>query len=519
MKTLSKFKKAYLIFLGACILLSAAFLIYVGCVVRDFDKSQPENVVKEQIQWISSRASDGTLATVLDFAAFCTNRYEQNDVDYYSGAYIEKISGSSITYEFAASQSSELSKLYNILADGDLVGTLALKGANSRSRLFFFNMADWTVEKFTPILTETVYNLRLYCPEDTEVLVNGIQPTDEELDSSEEVPAYVIEGLLNEPLIEYKDLDGTTLNFTGENNVIKPIVYSYNLSVPETIKVSVNGKEVSEISASAGMKSYCIQEMIKPEVTFTDFLGNTQTYSGEENPEFNDYEVVIPEDFILSINGKEADTLYTPVSTPHPDAAILLDLANVNLPNQKTYSFSLVIPEQKACVTDANGEKKEFVLDKKHIEISSIRDDEIPESISSQIDVMKQAMTWSRFMTDDVDGEMHGLATVQKMFIKDSDYYNFAYDWVTGIDITFVAGHSITGFENRKISNFTQYSDNCFSCEVYFEKNMNLFRDEIFVGTTTDVFNSIMYFVYIDDTPDNGTNDPHWAIAAMHDIV
>ncbi len=519
MKPLSKFKKAYLIFLGACVLLSAAFLIYVGCVVREFDKSQPENVVSEQIKLISSQAANGTLAAELDFTALCTNRYEQNDVDYYSRAYMEKISGSPITYEFSASQSSELSKSYNILANDKLVGTLALKGSNSRSRLFFFNMADWAVEKFTPLPTETIYNLRLYHPEDTEVFVNGIKPTDDELDRSEEVPAYVINGLLHEPLIEYKLLDGTPIRFTSDKNVLKPAIYDHSFSIPDTIRVSVNGKVVSGEPASNGRKSCSIMEMTKPEVIFTDILGNTLAYNGEEDPEFNDYEVVIPENFSLSIEGKDADTLCTPVSTPHPDAAILLDLANVNLPKQKTYTFSLIDPGQKASVTDENGAKKEFVLDKKHIEISSVQDTEIPESISSQIDVMKQAKTWSRFMTDDVDGERHGLATVQKMFIKDSDYYNFAHDWVTGIDITFVAAHSITGFENQKISNFTQYNDKCFSCEVYFEKNMNLFKDERFVGTTTDVFNSIMYFVYIDDTPDNGTDDPHWAIAAMHEIV
>ncbi len=519
MRSSSKFKRAYLIFLGACVLLSTAFLIYVGFVVRDFDKSQPENVVKEQIKWISSKAADGTLAAELDFAGLCTNRYEQNDVDYYSRAYIEKISGSPITYEFSASQSSELSKTYHILADGKTVGTLALKGANSRSRLFFFNMADWTVEKFTPLPAETVYNLRLYHPEGTEVFVNGIKPTDEELDPSEEIPAYVIKGLLHEPLIEFKRLDGTPLRFTGEKNVLKPAVYDYSFSIPDTISLSVNGKGVSGKAASNGKKSYCIQEMTKPEIVFTDFLGNTQAYNGEENPGFHDYEVVIPEDLSLTIDEKDADTLCTPVSTPHPDAAVLLDLASVNLPKQKTYSFSLIEPERKAAVTDADGARKEFVLDKNHIEISCIEDKGIPESISSQIDVMKQAITWSRFMTDDVDGYMHGLAAVQKMFIKDSDYYNFAHEWVTGVDITFVAGHTITGFENQKISNFTQYNDKCFSCEVYFEKNMNLFSEERFVGTTTDVFNSVMYFVYIDDTPDNGKDDPHWAIAAMHEIV
>ena len=58
-----------------------------------------------------------------------------------------------------------------------------------------------------------------------------------------------------------------------------------------------------------------------------------------------------------------------------------------------------------------------------------------------------------------------------------------------------------------------------FSCEVYFEKNMSLTYDGRFAGARTDVFHSIMYFIYVDDTPDNGADDPHWAIAVMHDVL
>ncbi|MGN0678159.1 MAG: hypothetical protein ACI4JS_00690 [Oscillospiraceae bacterium] len=519
MKSTSGFKKAYLIFLAACVLLSAAFLIYVGIVVKDFDKSQPEHIVREKVEWLSARAADGTLTSELDFETLCTNRYEQNDVEYYSRSYIDKIKGAAITYEFAASQSSELSKTYTILADSKPVGTLALTGTNSRSRLFFFNMADWEVENFTPLPAETVYNFRLYLPEGTEVFVNGVKPSDEELDYSEEVPAYSIKGILHEPVIEYKRLDGTPLRFIGEKNVLMPVLYDYNLSIPSTIKLSVNGKTVTGEPDSNGKTNYSILEMTEPSVTITDVLGNTQAYDGKVLPEFYDYEVVIPESFSLAIDGKDADTLCTPTSAPHPDAAILLDLANVNLPKQKTYTFSLIKPDVKASVTDAGGAKKDFILDSKHIEISSVQDNEIPENITAQIDVMKQAKTWSLFMTDDLEGEKHGLAEVQKMFIKDSDYYNYAYAWATGVDIDFTSDHTTDGFKNEKISNFTQYNDKCFSCEVYFEKKMTLYSDEKFAGYRTDVFNSIMYFVLIDDTPDNGKNDPHWAIAAMHDVV
>lgn len=519
MKSLSGFKKAYLIFLAACIILSTAFLIYVGCVVKDFDKSQPEHIVKEQVKWLSERAADGTLAAELDFATLCTNRYEQNDVDYYSSTYLSKIISSPITYELAASQNGELSKTYNILADGKPVGTLALTGTNSRSRLFFFNMADWTVDKFTPLPAETVYNLHLYCPEGTNVFVNGVQPSDEELDNTDDTPAYAIKGLLHEPVIEYKTTDGTALRFTGEKNVIKPALYDYEFSIPSGIKVSVNGQSISGESDSNGKTNYTILEMKKPEVVFTDILGKTKVYQGESEPEFFSCNVVIPESYHLTIDGKDADSFCEPRTAPHVDAALLLQHADVTLPNQKTYALSLIEPGTKAVISDGNGNQREYTLTNKLLEINSLGSDEIPEEIAAQIDVMETAKDWSRFMTDDLPGAAHGLYSVYKFFIKDSDYYKFAYQWATGIDITFTSDHTLDGFENERISNFTQYNENCFSCEVYFEKKMTLYRNSVYVGKRTDKFNSIMYFVYVDDTPDNGVDDPHWAIAVMHDVV
>ena len=122
-------------------------------------------------------------------------------------------------------------------------------------------------------------------------------------------------------------------------------------------------------------------------------------------------------------------------------------------------------------------------------------------------------------MTDDLNGELHGLYTVYDFLIKDSDYYRYAYEWATGIDITFTSTHTIDSFTNERVTNFNQYNENCFSCEVYFEKNMSLYRGSTYVGARTDVFHSIMYFLYIDDTPDNGIDDPHWAIAVMHDVL
>ncbi len=519
MKTLSRFKKAYLIFLGACIVISAAFLIYVGCVVKDFDRSQPERLVMEKIEWLGARAADGSLTDELDFNKICSNPYEQNDVEFYSQDYTRKIKGAALTYEYAAGQSGDLSKTYNILANGAPVGSLSLAGTNSRSRLFFFNMADWNVESFTPFPTETVYNLQLLVPEGTEVFINGIKPAAEALDSTGDVPSYSVKGLLHEPSIEYKRADGSPLRFSSEKNVIKPALYDCEFSVPSGIKVSVNGKNVSGEPAADGRSRFVILEMEKPEIIFTDILGKTLTYRENEDPEFFTCNVKIPESYRLSIDGKDADGLCQPKTAPHPDAELLLKHADVTLPDQKTYALSFVEPGAKVVVSDGGGNQKEFSLTGKTLELNSLGGNEIPDDISSKIDPMEAAKNWSLFLTDDLPGPSHGLSTVQKFLIKDSDYYRHAYRWATGFEISFTSTHTMDGFSNERISNFTRYNDKCFSCEVYFEKNMTLYSGGANMGKRTDVFNSVMYFVYADDTPNNGVDDPHWAIAVMHDVV
>lgn len=531
MKKLSKFKKAYLIFTALCIAASAGFLIYVLCVVKDFDKSQPEHIVQQKTEWLSAIAADGTLTSELDFETLCVNRYENNNAEEYSAAYISKITGNELRYELSTAESTDLSRSYNIFADKQIIGKLSLTATNSRSRLFFFNTADWHEESFTPMPAATVYNLQVYQPDGSEVYINSKQPSPDELDSTSEIPCYSIKGLLNQPTIEYKDSDGKPLEFTCENNVAKPAVFNSTFSVPNGITVSVNGAEIQGRPLSDNETEYNVREMTKPVITFTDRMGGKTEYNSEELPQFLNCTVTVPEAFSLKINGKNADEFFTAVSAPHPDKELLAKYADVALPQQKAYSIALVEPTATAVISDNSGNSKEYTLSGGKIEVASLGSDEIPERISSQLDVMETAKNWSRFMTDDLiakdamgntlggnQAKQHGLEIVQQYFIKDSDYYNYAYQWATGVDITFTSVHTIDSFSEERISNFMQYNENCFSCEVYFKKNMTLFYDGKYVGKRTDVFNSILYFVYVDDTPDNGKDDPSWKIAVMHDV-
>jgi hypothetical protein len=101
---------------------------------------------------------------------------------------------------------------------------------------------------------------------------------------------------------------------------------------------------------------------------------------------------------------------------------------------------------------------------------------EFPEELRAEVDVLKIAETWSSFLTRDLVGPLYGLEEARARFVKGSDFWDLAYDYATGVDITFVSGHSLVSFTNEAVTDYIRYSEKCFSCTVYFEKNMRLTR-------------------------------------------
>lgn len=519
MKRIKGTLMAYLVFVAVCIVLSASFLIYVHSVVKEYDRAQPERVVQEYVQHLSDIADDGTLSSELRFEELCGSRYENNDADLYAREYSEKVR-SGLTYEYIASKSSELAKTYSIRSHDAPVGTLTISGENSRTSLFFFSMADWSVQEYVPLIADTVYDLVVYRPDGINVYINGTQPSENERDNAFAMPVYNVSGLLHEPTIEYRSMDGESIPYTAEGNTVKPVLYATSMSFPEGITVEVNGVPATGTPTTNGDVAYDIRSMEEPVVTLSDAMGLKYSYLGEFEADIYTYAVSVPEEYTVTMNGKNADDVCIVQNISHDDAALLLEKAGVQLKDTKSYTISVLSEGMTVCVTDADGVQTTYEMTEPSLIIDAEKgSDEIPEEIASQLDVLEIAKMWSKFMTDDLEGDSHGLEEMRQYFIKDSDYYNYAADWALGPDIKFTSPHTLDSFTGERVSDFIQYSDTCFSCEVYFEKNMSLIYEDRFAGFRTDVFHSKMYFLYTDDTPDNGEDDPHWAIAVMHDVI
>ena len=181
-----------------------------------------------------------------------------------------------------------------------------------------------------------------------------------------------------------------------------------------------------------------------------------------------------------------------------------------------------MLKEPTVKILDENGNEIEYAKDGNTISkelnfISVATEEEAKQHLTGEINPLAVAKDWSLYLTDDLNGRLHGYYNISKYLIEASDIKKFAYSWATGVDITFVSSHILLNptFTNEEISNFEIYSENAFSCEVYLQKNLKLKSGG---KKIEDKMNERMYFVYVDHT-DDGKENPEWKLVNMQSVT
>ena len=225
-----------------------------------------------------------------------------------------------------------------------------------------------------------------------------------------------------------------------------------------------------------------------------------------------DYTILAPEGYTPVIDGVAVDTTYQTGNKANMPGFENIS-QYVSLPMLLEYKVQNVLEESDVKVLNPSGEevpctvKGNVVTASYSIASSGGLSDERKE------EALGMVQTYEDFLTSDLSGANHGLATVQAFLIKDSDYWNLAKQWATGVDITFTSAHTFDNpkYSNVVVDNYCEYSENCYSVHISYNKNMILTRTK---EKQTNDFDSTVFFVYIDDS-DDGVNNPHWCIADM----
>ena len=180
----------------------------------------------------------------------------------------------------------------------------------------------------------------------------------------------------------------------------------------------------------------------------------------------------------------------------------LKEISNyADIPYLIRYTVKGLVKEPEVKIEDKSGKNIEyekegntFIAGLKREKVEN--KDEAMKKIKGNVDIEKIAKDWSLYLTDDLDGKLHGFYNISKYMIKDSYMYKYAYKWATNVDITFVSSHVLDNptFTDVKLDNFIFYSEDAFSCEIYLQKNLTLTKDR---GTKIkDKMHERMYFAY-----------------------
>ena len=516
-----KFWIAFTIFTGFFLVLGLAFLILVQETVLEYDNAHPEHIVEEELSTIRAEAVSGKLLERIQFPKIGCAAYEDVDEVRYRNDYLASItSAKELTYQVATGEGGDLTKAYTLYADEKPFARMTLTGTNDRNKLFFFSMADWSVEKIIPITSVALYHYQVYLPEGISLTLNGKPFEGFELLKSSPIKLYDVGNFVNEPTFAFTDAFGKPISYESRDNVVKPICYQYALELPSTISVVAGGVKQEGTASENGLLTYRITSMQDPQVVLTDEYGHSVSYHGESSVPLYEYTIKVPETFRVLLNGNEMNPSLA-TKEENADQKEASNYTNVKLPGFLTWKLSLLGETISVDVVDNLGQMHTEKMGESHsLAILSLNGaDELPSDLAAVVDPMKFATDWSKYTTDDLPGSLHGFYTIASYFRKDSNYYQSAYQYAIGDGITVISIHTLDSFTNQKVSNFVRYSDDFFSCEVYLKKNMTLYSvGGAYFGPKTDVFHSIIYYHYDDPTPNDGIANGKWVVALMRDV-
>lgn len=498
------FRLIYLIYLGVLVALVAAAAIYVGSLLRQYEKSQPEFHVQQAVEQLLEDAKAEGFWSLHDLPRSSSSDYEAN-LDL-KQTYLDQLAAEDLNF-VAQAGTTEDELLYNVESNGFCLAQVKLKATGPMyTKLAVFSMRDWTVESVTPVMEEHEYTLSV--PADFDVQVNGMAAGEGEEDGR--LVTYTLSNLYLKPELTITDEEGNQAEYRIKKNKIVAEYFDYSMTLPDTLSVKLDGQELTGEEAGSGMVHYGITSLTQPQVTISDLYGNTVQYEGGQLP-LTQATITASESCQVQVLGASVPQAAVTIET-NPEYTHFADYVE-DLPGVAVYRIAVLQNDAEITVKDASDNT--ISLDAStttHNLVNSVSGlDQVPEEVSAEIDVLKTAQNWSLFLTRDL-----AFSQVQKTLIPGSYQYDVATKYAYGIDITFTSGHTLLNpaFADNSVTNFLWITDDCFSVDISFVKRMLLSTGV----QVDDPMNDRFYFVKYDGTND-GVDNPVWKLASMKEIV
>lgn len=232
------------------------------------------------------------------------------------------------------------------------------------------------------------------------------------------------------------------------------------------------------------------------------------------NATTNSYRISVPDNYKVTVNDIEVTDEFQKGEAKKVETDLSENILQyVRVPAIITYEIAGLAEKPEIKIYDSLGAEVAFAPDEKgNIKIDAMVGIQPAEMPQDRHDfALETVQMWADFVTKDLSGAQYGLSKIRKRLAKDSFLYTESAHYATDVDITFISDHRFDTpkYSNVSVTEYTEYSDICYSCHVQFTRNMILNKTG---GKRTDQTNSIFFFVYVDDSDDDVIN-PHWCMA------
>lgn len=213
--------------------------------------------------------------------------------------------------------------------------------------------------------------------------------------------------------------------------------------------------------------------------------------------------IYAPDTCIVRINGVEADERERN-GEEHEITEFSYVAEYTSVPKLVEYEVEGLFEEPEIEILDRFGEKIEYTKTDNIIDASDFPTSEMDEELAEY--VLQNAINYSNFFSRDLPGCQKSVAPLRYMFPEGSEFLDLA-DNYRKHDMWMYSGHGAPTFSNQRVTDYVRYSEDFFSCNVYFEKKMTLTKTG---AVRTVVTNEKYYYVNIDGK---------WLIADMRTIL
>lgn len=500
------------------LVLSSLILLRVKGLLVEYEQSQPETVVEEQIEALKAASKSGDLDRFLTLPDRLRECFDPDSPLF--SEYIAILSEGDLTYQPITGSVDRTSRSYYLMCDDRRLATLTLEGSNERTKLIVFSYCDWKVTSVEPV----IYSASLELAEGLTVRVGNL--TVEGTPVSQGRVAYDVQSL-SEINLTVSDSFGNQVSPKGGE---EPTVYACDVELPDAMVLKVNGTvSLGEEGSREGTRQYSFRSLQPLELTVEDRFGHSVVLTDDTDLKIRTFTATVPTDHTVKVGNVTLSREGLPVTLFDEYSYFksryekyFSDDAFADAPGMVTYTFDCLMVAnagEDIRVITPSGEEIPFDAEIGSIEVSRSKSEPnpIPEEISEQIDVQQFAETWALFLTRDLSGAKYGFDTVAAYLIKDSDLYQYAYNWATGVEITMISDHTLRKptFTDESFTNFQAFGDNCFLCDVTLTQNMTLTKTG---KKHTETLNMTVCFVRMDQT-DDGQDNPQWYAIAFRDIL